>query len=265
MQSLQYSFKTSHPSLPTEQPGFLQPVLIEVRNLVKTYHTPGGEVPALKGINLQVSPGEFLAVLGKSGAGKSTLVNMLTGIDEPDSGEMIVAGTQVHTLNEDQRARWRGLTMGIVFQFFQLLPSLSLIKNITIVMEFCNRYTPSERRARALHLLEQVGLAEHAYKTPAEISGGQQQRVAIARALANDPLILVADEPTGNLDSRTAAEILDLFSSLVAQGTTLLVVTHDRSVASRATRQIEIADGCIANGHTAGCDTAGRGSPTLLN
>jgi ABC-type lipoprotein export system ATPase subunit len=214
-------------------------------DLVKIYHTPAGDVPALKGISLQVAPGEFVAVIGKSGAGKSTLVNMISGIDRPDEGEIVIAGTRVHTLNEDQRARWRGLNLGIVFQFFQLLPSVNLIKNVTMPMDFRNRFAPRERRERALHLLDQVGIAEHAYKTPAEISGGQQQRVAIARALANDPPILVADEPTGNLDSRTAGEILDLFSHLVEQGKTLLIATHDKSIAARADRRIEIADGQI--------------------
>lgn len=221
--------------------------MIELHNLVKGYHTPAGAVPALKGVNLSIAEGEFVAVIGKSGAGKSTLVNMVTGIDRPDSGDIIVASTLIHTLSEDQRARWRGLNMGIVFQFFQLLPSINLLKNITIAMEFCGRYTPRERKERALHLLEQVGIAEHAYKKPSEISGGQQQRMAIARALANDPPILVADEPTGNLDSRTTDEIMDLFSSLVEQGKTLMIVTHDKGIASRATRRIEIADGAILN------------------
>jgi ABC-type lipoprotein export system ATPase subunit len=221
--------------------------VIELHNLVKSYRTPAGAVPALRGLNLSIAKGEFVAVVGKSGAGKSTLVNMTTGIDRPDSGDIIVASTPINTLSEDQRARWRGLNMGVVFQFFQLLPSINLLKNITIAMEFCNRYSPRERKERALYLLEQVGIAEHAHKRPSEISGGQQQRMAIARALANDPPILVADEPTGNLDSRTTVEILDLFSNLVGQGKTLLIVTHDKGVASGATRRIEIADGVILN------------------
>jgi len=221
---------------------------IEIRNLFKSYKTPAGKIPALKGLNLELTHGDFLTVFGKSGAGKSTMINMITGIDHPDSGELFVENTPLHTLNEDQRARWRGLNLGIVFQFFQLLPSINLMKNITIVMDFCNRYLPKERKERALHLLEQVGIAEHALKTPSEISGGQQQRAAIARALANDPPIIVADEPTGNLDSQTAGEILDLFSTLVRNGKTLLVVTHDKEVASRATRRVQISDGEIIPG-----------------
>ncbi|MCC6956508.1 MAG: ABC transporter ATP-binding protein [Anaerolineales bacterium] len=227
------------------QSGAAQTPVLELHDLYKSYHTPAGDIPALKGINLQLGQGEFVALIGKSGAGKSTLVNVATGIDHPDQGEVFVNGKPFHLLDEDQRARWRGLNMGVVFQFFQLLPSISLIKNVTMPMEFCNRYTQKERTQRALHLLEQVGLADHAHKKPAHISGGQQQRVAIARALANDPSILVADEPTGNLDSRTAAEIMDLFSDLGQLGKTLLIVTHDKSIAHRADRVIEIVDGEI--------------------
>ena len=225
--------------------GVTNLAIIELHRLYKSYHTPAGAMPALRGLDLSVAPGEFIAVMGKSGAGKSTLVNMITGIDEPDSGEIIIAGTELHQLSEDDRARWRGLNLGVVFQFFQLLPSINLVKNVTIPMEFCGVYTPKERRERALHILDQVGLADHVYKRPSEISGGQQQRVAVARALANDPPILVADEPTGNLDSRTSDEIMDLFESMVAQGKTLLIVTHDKSVAARAARQVKIVDGLI--------------------
>jgi putative ABC transport system ATP-binding protein len=231
----------------TVQPNLAvaNPTIMELRRLTKSYHTPAGNIPALRGLDLAVAPGEFVAVMGKSGAGKSTLVNMITGIDRPDSGEIIIAGTEVHHLSEDALARWRGLNLVVVFQFFQLLPSINLIKNVTIPMEFCGVYTPKERRERALQILDQVGLAEHAHKRPSEISGGQQQRVAVARALANDPPILVADEPTGNLDSRTSDEIMDLFAGLVEQGKTLLVVTHDKSVAERATRRVTIIDGFI--------------------
>ena len=221
--------------------------LIDLRGVFKLYKTAAGDFPALKDVNLQIVRGEFVSVHGKSGAGKSTLINLITGIDNPTSGEVIIDSTPVHTLSEDRRARWRGLKLGVVFQFFQLLPSLSLIENITIAMDFCNTYPVRERKSRALHLLEQVGLAQHAHKTPAKISGGQQQRVAIARALANDPPVIVADEPTGNLDSRTAHEIFDLFSELVGQGKTLLVVTHDRDIASRASRSIELSDGEIVS------------------
>jgi ABC-type lipoprotein export system ATPase subunit len=219
--------------------------LIDLRRLEKSYTIPSGKAPALCGVDLTIEAGEFVAVVGKSGAGKSTLVNMITGIDRPDAGEIFIAGTPVHTLREDERARWRGRTLGVVFQFFQLLPSISLVQNVVMPMEFIGRYTPAERRNRAEYLLEMVGLAGHTHKRPAEISGGQQQRVAIARALANDPPVIVADEPTGNLDSRTTAEILDLFAGLADQGKTLLVVTHDKGVAARATRKIEITDGQI--------------------
>jgi ABC-type lipoprotein export system ATPase subunit len=233
--------------VPAPPPVSEKQYLIELRDLVKVYRTPAGETPALRGVNLQVSRGEFLAVIGKSGAGKSTLVNMITGIDRPTSGEILIEGTSVHAMNEDQIARWRGKNMGVVFQFFQLLPTLNLIENITIVMDFCNTYPLAQRKDIALHLLEQVGLAEHAYKVPAKISGGQQQRVAIARAMANDPPLIVADEPTGNLDSRTATEIYDLFGQLVAQGKTFLVVSHDKEISRRASRVVRIADGQFVN------------------
>ena len=222
--------------------------MIELHKLYKLYKTTSGDFPALKGIDLNIEQGEFVAVIGKSGAGKSTLVNMITGIDFPTSGEIIVDGFPVHDQSEDQKARWRGLNLGVVFQFFQLLPTLNLIENITITMDFCSTYPPKERKARALHLLDQVGIVEHAYKTPSKISGGQQQRVAIARAMANDPGIIVADEPTGNLDSRTAGEIFELFSSFVDQGKTLLVVSHNKDIGPLATRVIKIADGEILNG-----------------
>ncbi|MBN1120693.1 MAG: ABC transporter ATP-binding protein [Anaerolineae bacterium] len=226
--------------------------LISLRDLHKDYHTAAGPFPALKGIDLSVDRGEFLTVIGKSGAGKSTMINVITGIDSPTSGEIVIDGAPIHAMTEDQVARWRGDNMGVVFQFFQLLPSLNLIENITLAMDFRNSYPLKERKERALHLLEQVGIAEHAYKTPSKISGGQQQRVAIARALANDPQLILADEPTGNLDSRTAAGILDLFEQLVDQGKTLLLVTHDEDIASRATRTITIANGRIVNGHVDG-------------
>jgi putative ABC transport system ATP-binding protein len=219
--------------------------LIELRNLNKSYQTPAGPISALKNINLSILRGEFIAVIGKSGAGKSTLVNMITGIDCPDSGEIIINGVSFHQLNEDERARWRGLSMGVVFQFFQLLPSINLVRNITIPMEFCNRYSAPERKTRALSLLSQVGLTDHASKKPSLISGGQQQRVAIARALANDPPIIIADEPTGNLDSKTASEILELLSELTGHGKTVVIVTHDKSLATCADRVIEINDGEI--------------------
>jgi ABC-type lipoprotein export system ATPase subunit len=220
---------------------------ISLCDLHKDYSTAAGPFPALKGIDLSVERGEFLTIIGKSGAGKSTMINVISGIDRLTSGEIVIDGTALHTLSEDQVARWRGENMGVVFQFFQLLPSLNLIENITIAMDFRNSYPLKERKERALHLLEQVDIAEHAYKTPAKISGGQQQRVAIARALANDPQIILADEPTGNLDSRTAEGILDLFERFVDQGKTLLMATHDKEIAARSTRTVTIADGRIVS------------------
>ena len=170
---------------------------------------------------------------------------MITGIDRPTSGEVYVGSKAVHTLKEGPMAEWRGLTVGVIFQFFQLLPMLSCIENVMLPMDFCNMYTQRERKERALHLLEQVEMVEHAYKLPSEVSGGQQQRVAIARALANDPPILAADEPTGNLDSKTADAVFNLFEELVDRGKTILMVTHDTDLASRVTRTITLADGRV--------------------
>lgn len=219
--------------------------LIDLQHVVKAYITPVGDFIALDGIDLKVDKGEFVAVVGKSGSGKSTLINMITGIDRPTSGEVYIGGTAVHKLKEGPMAEWRGRNVGVIFQFFQLLPMLSCVENIMLPMDFCNMYSPSERLDRALHLLEQVEMAEHAYKLPSEVSGGQQQRVAIARAMANDPPILAADEPTGNLDSKTADAIFHLFEELVANGKTILMVTHDQDLASRLTRTITLADGRI--------------------
>jgi putative ABC transport system ATP-binding protein len=219
--------------------------LITMRQVVKTYQTGAGTFTALKGADLEVACGEFVAVIGKSGSGKSTLINMLTGIDRPTSGEILVGGTAVHRLSEGQMAVWRGRTLGVIFQFFQLLPTLTIIENVMLPMDFCHLYTPRERRERALHLLAQVEMAQHKDKLPATVSGGQQQRVAIARALANDPPILVADEPTGNLDSRTADAVFCMFERLVGQGKTIMMVTHDNDLARRATRAITVADGEI--------------------
>jgi putative ABC transport system ATP-binding protein len=226
--------------------------LIELREVVKTYEGEAGTFYALKGVDLQVNPGEFVAVIGKSGSGKSTLINMITGIDRPTSGEVLVGDTAVHTLNEGKIAEWRGRHVGVVFQFFQLLPTLTVIENVMLPMDFCNMYAMGEREAKAMHLLDLVEMTSHAYKLPTAISGGQQQRVAIARALANDPPILVADEPTGNLDSVTAESIFQLFSRLVSEGKTILVVTHDRDLARRVQRIITLADGEIIQGGPAG-------------
>jgi ABC-type lipoprotein export system ATPase subunit len=230
--------------------------LIDLNDVVKAYHTPVGDFIALRGVDLKIDKGEFVAVIGKSGSGKTTLINMITGIDKPSSGAINIGGVPVHTLREGPMAEWRGRNVGVIFQFFQLLPMLSCIENIMLPMDFCNLYNPRERKDRAIHLLQQVGLEEHAFKLPSEISGGQQQRVAIARALANDPPILVADEPTGNLDSRTAVTIFNLFEELVEQGKTILMVTHDQDLAKRVTRTIIIADGEIIDEYLARTFTA---------
>jgi len=219
--------------------------LIDLRDVVKTYETAAGGVTVLKDISLQVRSGEFIGVVGPSGSGKSTLLNMITGIDRPTEGEIYVGGQPVHQLSENQLARWRGKTVGVIFQFFQLLPTLTIIENVMLPMDFCNVYKRKERRERAMHFLEQVGIAEHADKLPSTLSGGEQQRAAIARAIANDPPLIVADEPTGNLDTRTAASIFALFEDLVTQGKTIVVVTHDRSLSQRMERVLHLLDGRI--------------------
>ncbi|MFQ5593049.1 MAG: ABC transporter ATP-binding protein [Anaerolineae bacterium] len=219
--------------------------LIDLRGVEKTYVSAAGAFTALMDINLEIDTGEFVTVIGKSGSGKSTLVNMITGIDRPTSGEVFVGDTAVHQLSEGQLAVWRGRNVGVIFQFFQLLPTLTVVENVMLPMDFCNMYSYRERHERAMHLLEQVELAEHAYKLPSAVSGGQQQRAAIARALANDPPILVADEPTGNLDSKTAEAVFQLFDGLVDQGKTILMVTHDWDLSRRATRTIMLSDGEI--------------------
>jgi putative ABC transport system ATP-binding protein len=219
--------------------------MIRLRGVAKSYPTPVGDFPALKAIDLAVQPGEFVAVVGKSGAGKTTLVNMITGVDRLTAGEVWVGGVPVHRLNENQLALWRGRNLGIVYQSFQLMPTLSLLDNVTLPMDFCGLYHPLRSRQRALQLLEQVGLAEHARKLPSAISGGQQQRVAIARALANDPQLIVADEPTGRLDTQTGERVFELFANLVGQGRTILMVTHDAGIAGRVSRIIRIADGRV--------------------
>ncbi len=223
-----------------------QPI-IELRDVVKVYSSLAGEYQALKGINLEIYPGEFFGILGKSGAGKSTLLNMITGVDRLTSGEVLVhAGGQsvsVHTLSENELALWRGRTIGVVYQSFQLLPMLTLLQNVMLPMDLCGFYHPRESRERALELLRRVELEDHAFKPPAFISGGQQQRVAIARALANDPPILIADEPTGSLDSVTADHIFDFFEQLVAEGKTIIMVTHDHGLMPRFTRYVRIVDG----------------------
>ena len=219
--------------------------LIDLRNVVKTYNILAGSVTALQGINLQVYAGEFLIVTGKSGSGKTTLINMVTGLDRSTSGEIWVAGAPLHHFSTDKAAKLRGKTMGVVFQSFELLSTLTVLQNVMLPMDFARRYSLREQRQRAMHLLEQVEISEHARKLPTALSGGQQQRLAIARAMANDPAILVADEPTGSLDSGTATAVIDLFVDLVRQGRTILLVTHDKDVAKRGSRIITLSDGQI--------------------
>lgn len=224
--------------------GGSQP-LIDLRNVVKTYNSLAGSVTALQGIDLQVFPGEFLIVTGKSGSGKTTLVNIVTGLDRSSSGEIWVDGAPLHRFSAEKAAKLRGNTMGVVFQSFELLPTLTVLQNVMLPMDFARRYSVGEQRQRAMLLLEQVDIADHARKYPTALSGGQQQRLAIARAMANDPAILVADEPTGSLDSGTATAVIDLFAGLVRQGRTILLVTHDKDVARRGSRIITLADGEI--------------------
>jgi putative ABC transport system ATP-binding protein len=229
----------------TSQPSPLSDALVDLHGVTKTYQSDGGPCLALAGIDLHINAGEFVAVVGKSGSGKSTLINMITGIDRPTGGEMWVTGVSVHTLNENQLAIWRGRAVGVVFQFFQLLPTLTVLENVMLPMDLCGCFRGADRAKRAYQLLEEVEIADQAHKFPAQLSGGQQQRVAIARALANDPPLIVADEPTGNLDSRTAQAVVALFGRLVQKGKTILMVTHDADLARRASRRVCIADGQI--------------------
>lgn len=219
--------------------------IIEVKDVVKKFKVGDSDVTILKGISFDVNQGEFVSIVGPSGNGKSTLLNMITGIDRPSDGAINVTGKHVHKMSENQLAAWRGENVGIIFQFFQMLPALSLKQNVILPMDFAGKYSPKERKDRAMELLELVGLADQADKLPSMVSGGQQQRAAIARALANDPPLLVGDEPTGNLDSRTAGEVFDLFSQLVEQGKTMIMVTHDKELAGRVPRRVEITNGRI--------------------
>jgi putative ABC transport system ATP-binding protein len=226
--------------------------LIDLRDVYKSYETGAGEVPVLKDVDLRVREGEFVGVVGPSGSGKSTLLNMVTGIDRPTEGEVFVAGQAVHGMSENQLARWRGRNVGVIFQFFQLLPTLTILENIMLPMDFCNTFPARQRKQRAMGLLEMVGIADQAHKLPSALSGGQQQRAAIARALANDPPVIVGDEPTGNLDTHTADEVFKLFQRLVAQGKTLMIVTHDRQLSDRMGRVIHLLDGRIERDHDNG-------------
>ena len=217
--------------------------IVSLRDIGKTYDTPAGPFAALAGINFDLTAGAFLAVVGKSGSGKTTLANLLTGIDSATSGEIRFGNVLLNGKSEEELTAWRGRNVGVVFQFFQLLPTLTVIENVMLPMDFCNVGRSQDRRPRALALLEKLGIAEQADKLPADLSGGQQQRAAIARALANDPPLLVADEPTGNLDSRTTTEVMDLFRDLTHEGRTVVMVTHERDLATYFTDTIELADG----------------------
>lgn len=229
--------------------GFTSPLrqFIDLENIVKTFKTPAGEFFALRNINLGFDQGEFTAIMGKSGSGKSTLINMITGIDHPTSGIVRIGNTELYKYKEGQMAEWRGKNLGIVFQFFQLLPTLTILENVILPMDYCNIHPPAEREKRAHELLERLDLDDFADKLPAGVSGGQQQIAAIARALANDPPIMIADEPTGNLDSRTAELVLNIFEQLAREGKTILIVTHDPILARRATRRVIISDGELVN------------------
>lgn len=222
--------------------------LIDMHGVVKTFKNAAGEFIVLKGIDLTINRGEFVSIVGKSGSGKSTLLNMITGIDHPTEGRVVIGGTDIYTkMNESQRSKWRGRNLGIVFQFFQLLPMLTLVENVMLAMDFAEMYDFDERPARAMDMLELVGLEKFANKLPLLVSTGQQQLAAIARALACDPPLLVADEPTGNLDTKSADIIIDLFEELSRRGKTVVMVTHDPSLTSRTTRNIIIADGELIN------------------
>ena len=218
---------------------------IEVSDVVKTYPLGGGEFIAVDHLSLDVARGEFVAIVGRSGSGKTTLLNLLAGIDRPTSGTVQAAGADLGSLSESGLATWRGRNVGLVFQFFQLLPTLTVLENVMLAMDFVGKIPIGERRERAQHLLGRVGIADQADKMPATLSGGQQQRAAIARALANDPPILLADEPTGNLDSATADAVLALFASLNADGQTIVVVSHERDIRSIVGREVTLMDGRI--------------------
>ena len=231
---------------PTQHAMSTPDAMIDMHGIVKTFKNAAGEVTVLKGIDLTIDRGEFVSIVGKSGSGKSTLLNMITGIDHPTQGRMVIGGTDIYTgVTESQRSRWRGRNLGIVFQFFQLMPMLTLLENVMLSMDFADLYDFDERPGRAMEMLKLVGLEKFANKLPVLVSTGQQQLAAIARALACDPPLLVADEPTGNLDSKSAITIIDLFEELSRGGKTVLMVTHDPSLTSRTTRNLTIADGLI--------------------
>ena len=220
-------------------------MLIDAIGASKTYSLPAGEFTALNAVDLRVTAGEFVAVVGRSGSGKTTLLNLLAGIDRVTSGSICIDATDISNLGESGLARWRGTSIGLVFQFFQLLPTLTVLENVMLPMDFARVLNGRDRRTRGLELLDRVGIAEQADKLPATLSGGQQQRAAIARALANDPPVLLADEPTGNLDSATAASVLELFGSLAESGKAIVMVTHDPEASGFASRVVTLADGVV--------------------
>lgn len=224
---------------------------IQVSDVVKAYPSSAGDFIAVDHLSLAVAPGEFVAIVGRSGSGKTTLLNLLAGIDRATSGTVRVAGADLGRLSESGLATWRGHNVGLVFQFFQLLPTLTVLENVMLAMDFAKKFPVGQRRDRAQHLLEQVGIGEQAGKLPATLSGGQQQRAAIARALANDPPILLADEPTGNLDSHTADAVLELFAALNTEGRTIVVVTHERDIRSIVGREVTLVDGRIVTDENA--------------
>ena len=219
--------------------------MISLQNLSKNFDTPADTFAALKNVNLEVKRGEFVGLVGKSGSGKSTLLNMIGGIDRPSSGTVSVGNTSIQDLKENQLALWRGRTVGFVFQFFQLLPTLTAVENVMLPMDFTKSFPARDRHKRALTLLDRVGVSQQADKLPATLSGGEQQRVAIARALANEPAVVLADEPTGNLDSKTAHSVLDLFREMATAGTTVVIATHEAQIARVIDRRVEISDGAI--------------------
>lgn len=233
-------------------PAVDSPPLIQMRGVTKVYASGGRPVQALNNLSLSIAEGEFVGIFGKSGAGKTTLINMITGVDDLTTGEVIVDGVPVHTLSENAMAQWRGKNMGVIYQSFHLMPTLTLLQNVMLPMDLCGQFHPLRSPRRATELLRQVELEEHMHKPPSKISGGQQQRVAIARALANDSPIIVADEPTGRLDSVTAEIIFAIFEKLAQQGKTVIMVTHDESFVHRVSRAIRLADGQIVFDSQAG-------------
>lgn len=246
-EALSYSAAALAPQTGERQTPDLTAPMVRMRGIVKVFKTPVGDFTALNGIDVDFREGEFVSVVGRSGSGKSTLINMITGIDRPTTGEVLIGDIAIHHLDESRMSKWRGRNLGIVFQFYQLLPMLSLLENVMLPMDFSDMYAPRERESRAMHLLDQVGLADVARQLPSAVSGGQQQCAAVARALANDPPIIAADEPTGNLDSRAAEVVFGIFDEFALRGKTIVMVTHDDALAQRASRCLHIVDGDIVS------------------